>query len=45
VKNVAYDFDITKEFTYDFKELVELKKRKRIVNRFYKPNFKLFEKL
>ena len=40
VKNVAYDFDVTKEFTYDFKELVELKKRRRYVNRFYKPSFK-----
>src|SRR5438105_2212778 len=26
VKNVAYDFDLTKEFTWDFKELVEIKK-------------------
>lgn len=26
VKNVAYDFDVTKEFTWDFKELVEIKK-------------------
>ena len=28
VKNVAYDYDITKEFTWDFKELVEIKKKK-----------------
>jgi hypothetical protein len=41
VKNVAYDFDVTKEFTWDFKDLVEIKKRKRIVNRFYKPSLKL----
>jgi len=40
VKNVAYDYDINKEFTWDFKELVEIKKRKRIVNRFYRPNIK-----
>jgi hypothetical protein len=26
VKNVAYDYDLTKEFTWDFKELVALKK-------------------
>ena len=41
VRNVAYDYDLTKEFTWDFKELVELKKKKRIVNRFYRPNFSL----
>ena len=45
VKNVAYDYDVTKEFTWDFKELVEIKKKKRVVNRFYKPSIKLFEKL
>ena len=31
VKNVAYDYDVTKEFTWDFKELVEIKKKKRVV--------------
>jgi len=37
-RNVQYSFDLTKdEFTWDFKELVELKKRKRIVNRVIKP--------
>ena len=45
VRNVAYDYDVTKEFTWDFKELVEIKKRKRNVSRFYRPGFKLFEKL
>lgn len=45
VKNVAYDYDVTKEFTWDFKELVEIKKKKRVVSRFYKPSIKLFEKL
>jgi hypothetical protein len=45
VKNVAYDYDVTKEFTWDFKELVEIKKRKRSVSRFYRPSLKLFEKL
>lgn len=45
VKNVAYDYDVTKEFTWDFKDLVEIKKRKRTVNRFYKPSARLFEKL
>ncbi len=40
VKNVAYDYDLTQEFTWDFKELVEIKKRKRIVNRFYRPTIK-----
>lgn len=45
VRNVAYDYDVTKEFTWDFKELVEIKKRKRTFNRFYRPSIKLFEKL
>jgi hypothetical protein len=41
VKNVAYDYDVTKEFTWDFKDLVEIKKRKRVFSRFYRPNLKL----
>jgi len=45
VNNVAYDYDINKEFAWDYKELVEIKKRKRRVNRFYKPNFALLSKL
>jgi hypothetical protein len=45
VRNVAYDYDVTKEFTWDFKELVEIKKQKRNVNRFYRPTLKLFDKL
>ena len=40
-RNVAYDFDITKEFTWDFRDLVEIKKRKRFVTRIYKPTFKV----
>lgn len=36
-RNIEYDFDISKEFTWDFKELVEIKKRKRVVNRIIKP--------
>ena len=40
-KNVAYDFDFTKEFTWDFRELVEIKKRRRYVLRTYKPTFKV----
>jgi hypothetical protein len=45
VRNVAYDYDVTKEFTWDFKELVEIKKKKRNVSRFYRPGYKLFQKL
>ena len=41
VKNVAYNFDVTKEFTWEFRDLVEIKKRKRFVNRLYKPTAKL----
>ena len=32
-KNQKYDFDITKEFSWDFRELVEIKKRKRFVTK------------
>jgi len=45
VKNVAFDYDVTREFTWDFRELVEIKKRKRTVSRFYRPGWKLFERL
>lgn len=45
VKNVAFDADVTKEFTWDFKELVEIKKRKRFVNRFYKPTIALLSRM
>lgn len=36
-RNVEYDFDLSKEFTWDFRELVEIKKRKRVVDRVVKP--------
>lgn len=45
MKNVDFDFDITKEFTWDFRELVEIKKRKRVVNKVYKPTMKTLGKL
>lgn len=38
VNNVSYDYDVSSEFTWDYKEMVEIKKRKRVVSRFYKPN-------
>ena len=41
MKNVQYDFDLTKEFTWDFRDLVEIKKRKRFVTRTYRPTFKV----
>jgi len=44
-KNVQYDFDFTKEFTWDFRDLVEIKKRKRFVLRTYKPTFKVLSQL
>lgn len=31
VNNIAYDYDVTSEFTWDFRDLVEIKKRKRVV--------------
>lgn len=44
-KNVTYEFDLTKEFTWDFREIVEIKKRKRFVVRVYKPTLKLIGKM
>ena len=32
-RNVDYDFDVTKEFTWEFRDLVEIKKRKRVVDK------------
>jgi hypothetical protein len=44
-RNIEYDFDISKEFTWDFKELVEIKKRKRVVNRIIKPTLTSLAKI
>ena len=41
VNNVAYNYDVTAEFTWNFRELVEIKKRKRVVNKIYKPTAKV----
>ena len=39
-KNVEYDFDISKEFTWEFRDLVEIKKRRRYVTKIYPANAK-----
>lgn len=44
-KNQQYDFDFTKEFTWDFRDLVEIKKRKRFVTRTYKPTLKVLSQV
>lgn len=41
INNIAYDFDVDQKFTWDYKSLVEIKKRKRRVNRIYKPTMKV----
>ena len=41
VKNIAYDFDVTSEFTWEYRDLVEIKKRKRVISRFYRPTAKV----
>jgi len=33
VNNVAYDYDVTQEFTWDWRELVQIKKRQRVMTR------------
>lgn len=44
-KNQQYDFDFTKEFTWDFRDLVEIKKRKRFVTRTYKPTMNVLSQV
>lgn len=44
-KNVQYDFDLTREFTWDVQDLVEIKKRRRVRNKFYRPTMKVFSQL
>jgi hypothetical protein len=39
-KNTAFDFDVSSEFTWDYKELVKIKKQRTTVNRFYTPTAK-----
>lgn len=43
-KNVAYDYDVTANFTWDFRSLVDIKKKKRLHRRFYRPTAKEFLK-
>lgn len=45
VRNVEYDFDITKEFTWDFRDLVEIKKRKRIIDRVLPPSLRVIKNI
>lgn len=44
-RNVDYDFDLSKEWTWDFRELVEIKKRNRIIDRVTKPTIASLTKL
>jgi hypothetical protein len=44
-RNCDSDFDMTKEFTWEFKDLVEIKKRKRVVDRVITPTSSSFTKL
>lgn len=46
VNNVAFNFDVSsKDFTWDYKEMIEIKKRKRVVNRYFKPTAKVIAKV
>ena len=45
VNNIAYDYDVTSEFTWEFRDLVEIKKRKRVVTRIYKPTVAVLQKI
>jgi hypothetical protein len=44
-RNTDYDFDVTKEFTWEFRDLVEIKKRKRVVDRIIVPTATAFTRL
>ena len=39
-RNIDYDYDLTKEFTWEFRDLVEIKKRKRVVDTVISPTVK-----
>ena len=41
VNNVAYTSDMSSNFTWDHKQLVEIKKLRRRVSRFYRPTAKV----
>ena len=45
VNNVAFDFAPSNQFTWDYKSLVEIKKRKRKVTRYYRPNAKVIQRV
>ena len=46
MNNVAFDFDVSsKDFTWDYKEMIEIKKKKRVVSRFYKPTARVLASL
>lgn len=44
-RNVESDFEISKEFTWEFRDLVEIKKRKRVVERVIQPSMATFIRL
>lgn len=44
VNNVAYNYDVTSDFTWEFRDLVEIKKRKKIVRKYSQPNYKILMK-
>jgi hypothetical protein len=44
-RNTDYDFDLSKEFTWEFRDLVEIKKRNRVVDRVVKPTIASLTKL
>lgn len=44
-RNTDYDYDLSKEFTWDFRELVEIKKRNRVIDRVIKPTARNLAKI
>jgi hypothetical protein len=45
VNNIFYDFEASNEFTWNYREIVEIKKRKRRMTRFYRPTAKVIQNL
>ena len=45
VNNVAYDYDVSSEFTWNYREIVEIKKRKRREVKYVSPTAKTITKM
>lgn len=42
INNIQYDYGINESFTWEYRDLVEIKKRNRFIQRWYRPTAKNF---